>query len=151
MKAPSMAKVPGPVSCAGGRCEKGWVEKHGGAEEEDNEGVCGPPCSCRRRGDAELTDKIVRQPERWKEGRTAEGVQKMETGLQTEDWAVGAERYILVWHRGGLMDGTNKPASKSYADVYITVLTFAQILAYICVCILTSTSISAWICIYMRQ
>lgn len=41
----------------------------------------------------------------------------MEMGLQTEDWAPGAERHILGWHGGGgdrgtaeRMDGTNKSA-----------------------------------------
>lgn len=29
----------------------------------------------------------------------------MEMGLQTEDWALGAERHILVWHGGGGAEG----------------------------------------------
>lgn len=40
-------------------------------------------------------------------------------GLQTEDWAPGAERHILVWHggggdrgRAGKMDGTERASIK---------------------------------------
>ena len=74
------------------------MQKREGEEEEDNEGVCGPCCSCRRRGGAGLTDKTVRQTE---EGDDSVGSAEMEMGLQTEDWAMGAERCILVWHGGG--------------------------------------------------
>lgn len=91
------------------------MQKREGEEEEDNEGVCGPRCSCRGRGGAGLTDEAVRQTERTEEGKDSEGSAKMEMGLQTEDWAPGAERRILVWHggggdrgRAGKMDGTHK-------------------------------------------
>lgn len=72
----------------------------------------------------------------------------MKMGLQTEDWALGAERHILVWHRGGWdrgaagrMDGANKAVSVILLSCkclhHVTyLLTFAQspcTLAYICV------------------
>lgn len=60
-----------PASCAGGRCDLGRVQEHkaeDGEGGEDNEGVCGPPepppCSCRRQGGAQPTDKMVRQTEK---------------------------------------------------------------------------------------
>lgn len=46
----------------------------------------------------------------------------MEMRLQTEDWALGEERHILVWHReggeggrAGKMDGTKKASIKVLA------------------------------------
>ena len=89
----------------------GWVQKHEGEEEEDNEGVCGPGCSCRRWGGAGLTDKMARWTERWrKEGRT-QGEQTTEMGLQTADCPPGVERRVLVCPQGGRMAQTSRHQS----------------------------------------
>lgn len=95
------------------------MQKREGEEEEDNEGVCGPRCSCGRRARARLTDKIVNTD--GKDGGREGQRREMEMGLQTEDWAPGAERHILVWHgrggdrgRAGKMDGTKKASIKGH-------------------------------------
>lgn len=58
------------------------MQKREGEEEKDNEGICGPLCSCRRQGGAGLTDKTVRQSA---EGKDSKRGAEMEMGLQTED------------------------------------------------------------------
>lgn len=77
----------------------------------------------------------------------------MEMGLQTEDWVLGVERCILVWHEvgedggsTGKMDDKKRKGAK-LTDMFLLCgclhgITFAPL-----VCILMSTTVSVWILI----
>lgn len=60
---PPQLRSQGSASCAGGRCDLVWLQRQEVKEEEDNEGICGPGCSCSRQGGAWLTDKTIRRGE----------------------------------------------------------------------------------------
>lgn len=124
-----------------------------GEEEEDNEGVCGPRCSCRRRRGAGLTDKT-------EEGKDSAG-SKIKDGDGTSNRGLGhgcRETHSCLarmrwgrresrkdgWHKKG--EHQSPRSCSSHADVYTT-HSFAVCALPISVYILMSTSLSVWICI----
>lgn len=113
MKGPLLGRrrTQGPVSCAGGRCDLVGRRSMRVRKRRTMKVSVGPRRSCRRRGGAGLTDKMARWTERRRKERTAGGVQKTETGLQTADCAPGAERHLLVWPRGGRVPQTSQHQS----------------------------------------
>lgn len=158
---PPWLRSQGSASCAGGRCDLVWLQRQEVKEEEDNEGICDPGCSCSRQGGARLTDKTGRKTE---EGKASKRSAQDEDGTSNRGLGPGcwethsclAQRKMGQWD-AGRMDGTNKPVLVKFLSCkclhYVTYLLLlkAPALLPITVCILMSTSFSVWICIYMRQ
>lgn len=123
------------VAAAGGREERGWQirrsdrQNDGGRERQHKE--------CKRW--------------RW------DFKQRIGPRVQRDTFLSGMEEEGTEGPQEGWMAQTSQHQSllshSSHADVYITLLTFAQSLRAlpISLYILMSTSLSVWICIYMRQ
>lgn len=144
MKAPphrphSAARVPGPRVLCRWQVRSGWVRRHEGEEEEDNEGVCGPPVAAAGDGEVRggLTDKTARWTERrWKEKDNAKERKRRRWDFK-QGWRRGgggcapsAERRAPVW-----TGGTNKAASKPHPNVYhLLSLQSTALRLYLCAC-----------------
>ncbi len=114
---PPCLRTSGPVSCAGGRCDQAGCRS---VRAKKRRTMRTSVALVAAAGGRQERSWQIRQSDRRKDGgREGQGVQKMEKGLQTEDWAPGAERHILVWHggsgdrrRAGKMDGTKTASIK---------------------------------------
>lgn len=152
-----MAQVPWLCLLCRWQVQSASVQMREGKQGEDNKGVCGPCCSCRRRGRPGLTDKTV-QTDRGRERQCRSS--EMEMGLQTAAWDQGAERRILVWHgevgteveRGRWMAQKRRESKSTVVFLPMRMFTSCTLTQSLCplpisVCILMSTSLSVWICI----